>query len=143
MDVQLISLILSVSKNTSLITTILINYMEKFNFKKKSFFHGFHERWRGGIWDIFVVLIELYHNLKVQDNWIFLHQDIDLKTKIPKDHGKMLSLILTVQLIFVLSSNGNCFISNYDFSVIFCPTLWQSTIPMTTLHCKSSTQGFI
>ena len=55
----------------SIITTLLINYIEKLNFKKKSFLHVFYEKWRGDARDIFVERMKLYHSLKVQDTWIF------------------------------------------------------------------------
>ena len=62
--------------------------MEKFNFKKKAFLHVFRERWREGIWDIFVEQIKLYHNLKIQDSWL-IYQDIDFEMTTPKDIGKI------------------------------------------------------
>ena len=135
------SLILSVSRKMSLILRFLIKYIEKLNFWEKSIFDVFRKRWRGGVWDIFVEWIKLYHNLKVRNNCMFIYQDTDLEMKTPEGNGKklslilttsyFLSLILTIQPIFVPNSDGSyflfliltvtVFIPNYDFSVIFCP----------------------
>ena len=71
-----------------------------------------YEKWRGDAWDIFVERIKLYHSLKVQDTWIFLYQDMDLKMRTPKGHGKNVVPNSAAQLYFVPNSDG---------SANFCP----------------------
>ena len=107
--------------------------------KKKLFFDVFRERSRGGVSDIFVERIKLYHNPKVQDNCIFFYEDADFERKIPQGSGKkvvpnsvaqlFLSLIMTFQSFFVPNYDGNC---------IFSPALEQSIISMTILHYNST-----
>ena len=100
------SLILTVSKKMSLILTLLIKYIEKLNFRKKLFFHVFYERWRGGVWDIFVERIKLYHSLKVQDKYIYISQNADLEMKTLEGSGKKAVPNSDGQLFFFPNSDG-------------------------------------
>jgi hypothetical protein len=75
----------------------------------------------GGVSDIFVERIKLYHNLTVQENCIFFCYDADHGMKISEDSGKKVDPNSAAQLFFVPNSATAILMPNYEILVIFCP----------------------